>query len=59
MVKKGRVSVYRVVYRYDGNIGDDYIQALSAQNAVDMVRLHMAPEGAEIIEVAKVVNNWI
>lgn len=57
-MNNARVAMYRVVYRYDGNIGDDYIQALSAQNAVDMVREYMAPEGAEVVEVSKVVNNW-
>lgn len=54
----GRVSTYRVTYRYDGNIGDDYIQALNAQQAVDFAREYFAPDGAEIIDVAKVVNNW-
>lgn len=53
-----RVAMYRVVYRYNGNIGDDYIQALSAQNAADMVREYMAPEGTEVVEVSKVINNW-
>ena len=56
--RKPRVYTYRVLYRHDENFYDEYIQALSAQNAVDMTRKHIAPEGAEIVEVAKVVNNW-
>ena len=55
---KGRVSSYRVVWIYDGNHDYTYWQALNAQQAVDFTRQYSAPEGAEIIEVSKVVNNW-
>lgn len=55
---KGRVSTYRVYWVFEDERGDEYIQALSAQQAVDFVRQYSAPEGAEIVDVAKVVNNW-
>ena len=57
-MKIRRVSTYRVLWFFEGNHMDEYIQALNAQQAVDFVREYSAPEGAEIIEVAKVVNNW-
>jgi hypothetical protein len=38
--------------------GDEYWQALDAQQAVDFCREYSAPDGAEILDVAKVVNNW-
>lgn len=53
-----QVSTYRVVWFFEGNHDDAYWQALNAQQAVDFTRQYSAPEGAEIIEVAKVVNNW-
>ena len=53
---KARVSNYRVYYKYHGDNEDVYIQALSAQQAADIIRGN-DPE-VEIIEVAKVVNNW-
>ena len=55
---KPKVSTYRVVWFHEGNHEDTYWQALTAQQAVDFTRQYSAPEGAEIIEVAKVVNNW-
>ena len=55
---KVRVSTYRVVWFFEGKHYDAYWQALNAQQAVDFTRQYSAPEGAEIIEVAKVVNNW-
>ena len=55
---KGRISTYRVYWIFEDQSGDEYTQALSAQQAVDFVRLYSAPEGAEIVDVAKVVNNW-
>lgn len=56
--KTGRVSTYLVTWFHEGNHGHDYMQALSAQQAADFVRKYSSPEGAEIVEVAKVVNNW-
>lgn len=52
--------VYRVYWMYNcyEQSGDEYIQALSAQQAVDFCREYYAPEGAEILDVAKVVYNW-
>ena len=55
---KARVSEYQVLWKHDGNIETDYWQALNAQQAVDFCRKHSMPEGAEVIQVAKVVNNW-
>ena len=51
-----RVSVYRVYYRFQGDGEDVYIQATSAQQAADFIRGDN-PD-IEIVEVAKVVNNW-
>ena len=55
---KARVSTYRVFWRFKDQSGEEYWQALNAQQAVDFTRQYSAPEGAEIVEVAKVVNNW-
>ena len=55
---KRRASTYRVVWFHDGDHHDEYVMTWNAQYAVDYVRNHVAPEGAEILEVAKVVNNW-
>lgn len=55
---KARTPTYRVVYFHNGKHMDEYIFALTAQQAVDICREIFAPEGAEIVEVAKVVNNW-
>ena len=49
--------VYWMLNCYE-QVGDEYIQALNAQQAVDFCREYYAPEGAEIINVAKVVYNW-
>ncbi len=55
--KLGRVSTYRVYYRcHDENCEDVYIQALSAQQAVDFIRGE--DSDIQVLEVAKVVNNW-
>jgi hypothetical protein len=60
--ESGRMSTYMITWRYKGNHGNSYhrkfFKAVSAQEAVDFAREHPTPEGAEIIEVAKVVNNW-
>lgn len=60
MLKEGKehVSTYRVYWVLENLSGDEYIQALNAQQAVDFIREYSAPEGAEIVDVAKVVNNW-
>jgi hypothetical protein len=55
---KERLSTYRVVWFHEGNHCDEYVVTENAQGAVDYVRKRSAPSGAEIIEVAKVVNNW-
>ena len=54
---KVRMSTFRVVGFYQGNHDDEYVEALTAQQAVDFVR-RTSPEGVEIVEVAKVVKNW-
>ena len=54
--KTGRVSNYRVYYEYHNEWEDVYIQALSAQQAADIIRGD--DPDIHIIEVAKVVNNW-
>ena len=51
-----RVSTYRVYYREGDETQDIYIQAISAQQAVDFARGDS--DDIEIIDVAKVVNNW-
>ena len=56
--KSGKVSNYLVEWNHDGEFQTTYIQALTAQQAVDFVRKYSAPDDAEIVEVAKVVNNW-
>lgn len=58
--KSGRVSNYRVYYRENNETYDVYIQALSAQQAVNFIRGDISTQFSkiEIIEVAKVVNNW-
>ena len=58
--KSGRVSTYRVYYRENNETNDVYIQALSAQQAADFIRGDISTQFSkiEIIEVAKVVNNW-
>lgn len=60
MLKEGkeRFSTYRVVWFHEGNHHEEYVMTASSQFAVDYVRNHAAPEGVEIVEVAKVVNNW-
>lgn len=55
---KAKVSNYRVLWEHEGDFESDYWQALSAQQAVDFCREYSMPEGAEVIEVAKVVKNW-
>ena len=59
---KVRVSEYAVTWCYEGSHGHTYgtqhWQASTAQKAADGVRKYSAPEGAKIVEVAKVVNNW-
>jgi hypothetical protein len=59
MLKEGRprrVSIYRVYYEYNGDHEDVYIQALSAQQAVDIIRGD--DPDVHVLEVSKVVNNW-
>lgn len=53
---KVRMSTFRVVYYLGCETHDDYLILQSAQQAVDHVRSEY-PE-AEVVEVAKVVNNW-
>ena len=55
-----KLSVYRVYWMFNNyeQSGDEYIEAFTAQGAVDVCREVFAPEGAEILDVAKVVNNW-
>lgn len=53
---KGRVSMYRVYWVTEDQSGDEYVQATSAQQAVNFIR-NDDPE-IEVLEVAKVVNNW-
>lgn len=48
------VETYRVEYKYNGEQMHDYIQALSAQQAVDTLTV----EGMEILEVCLVVSDW-
>ena len=48
------VGEYRVEYTYNGERMHDYIQALSAQQAVDI----LDGDGVEIIEVLHVVTDW-
>lgn len=56
MTNVKKTSLYRVYY-YLNNAGDDeYIDAYSAQDAVDRVR-SSHPE-ADVVEVSKVINNW-
>lgn len=58
MMSKGNVklSMYRVYYRDGEEHHDFYIQATTAQEAVNTVRED--GDDIEIIDVAKVVNNW-
>lgn len=56
MTSKTKVSEYRVYYREGDERHDIYIQALSAQQAADIVRI--SADYIEVIEVAKVVKNW-
>ena len=57
-----RISTYVVTVRWEGNHGHSYRtvtwQTLTAQQAVNFTRQHPIYEGEEIVEVAKVVNNW-
>ena len=55
---KVRLFMYRVVWYHDNSHHNTYWYASSAQQAVDSVRKHFLLEGVEIVEVAKVVNNW-
>lgn len=48
------VGEYRVEYTYNGEQMTDYIQALSAQQAVDTLMV----DGMEIKEVCLVVTDW-
>lgn len=61
MSKEGkikRVSTYRVSWVLEDQSGDEFVQALNAQAAVDFARLFLMPFGAEIVSVAKEVDNW-
>ena len=53
---KARVSDYRVYYEYHDDREDVYIQALSAQQAANIIRGD--DPDIKIIEISKVVNNW-
>lgn len=54
----GEVGTYIVVVRgADGNTCQDYIQAISSQQAVDFLYGESRDE-FEILDVAKVVNDW-
>ena len=60
MLKQKPMTAFLVSW-YDPSTdfsGLEHIFGYSAQHAVDLVRQHNAPEGAEVVEVAKVVNNW-
>lgn len=48
------VGEYRVEYTYKGEREHNYIQALSAQQAVDFLKV----DGMEILEVCLVVTDW-
>ena len=53
-----RVKTYIVVARdTEGNIQQDYIQALTAQQAVDILYSEER-DRYEILDVAVVVKNW-
>lgn len=47
-------ETYRVEYTYEGDRMHEYIQALSAQQAVDFLET----DGMEILEVLQVVTDW-
>lgn len=49
---------FRVVWFANGKHDFEYITVGTAQEAVDICRLLFAPEGAEIVEVAKVIKGW-
>lgn len=58
MLTEGKVKMftYRVYFREGDEPQDIYLLAPSAQVAVDYVRAD--GDNIEVIEVAKVVNNW-
>ena len=60
MPRQKPMTLYRVYWRDPEycDSGDEYIEAASAQHAVDQCRQHCMPDGAEVVEVAKVVKNW-
>lgn len=53
-----QAPVFRVVWYANGNHNFEYIVASSAQEAVDIARAMFAPEGAEFVEVAKLLKGW-
>lgn len=54
-----KINVYRVVFYFDNANDDEYIYALSAQDAADEARRrHADLDGLEIVEISRVVNNW-
>lgn len=54
-----KINVYRVVFYFDNANDDEYIYALSAQDAADEARRrHTDLDGLEIVEISRVVNNW-
>ena len=56
MLIKRKTDTYRVVYWLGSELHDDYVIQQSAQKAVEHVRTDYPV--AEVVEVAKVVNNW-
>lgn len=55
---KPKLYTYRVEVTLAQHKGHSYVEASSAQQAVDVVRQRHTPELLKIIEVTKVVNNW-
>ena len=56
---KERVSMYRVYYLKDNSPNDIYLEAVNAQEAANAARRSEDYDpSVEIVEVAKVVNNW-
>ncbi len=54
----GKKHTFRVVWYAEGGHDAAYIDASKAQEAVDIALSGYAPENAEIVEVARLVNGW-
>lgn len=55
---KPKLYTYRVAVTMAQYKGCSYVEASSAQQAVDIVRQRSISELIKVTEVAKVVNNW-